>query len=432
MMTDKLKVPANCVDRLLKEGIEKAESNLVLTRKTEINFEGSDFSLMRTTDDVSLRITGIDRNRRASSVVNKTDDSSISKAVTELLDLVESGEPDPAVDIAGFQNEEHLSRGPEEPDANLMYLRLDELVSRSRREYPSLILEQVILDHTLKLRYYVNSNGVKFSSRIGEYTFVAMFTAKEGENTSSFNYSAVCMENLDENLWEMGTTDTLMKQSTGQTVTGDIPETFTGDVIVTPDCLDDFMRTVTNYLDDHPMMTGTSIYKGSLNEKIADVRLTLRSMPLSEDLSGGYFFTPDGFRARNSVIIEKGVLRTFLLSLYGSRKTGLQKAVNSGSFYVVDPGDASFDEMVRSISRGLLLCRFSGGKPASNGDFSGVAKNSYYIENGEIRYPVSETMVSGNIKEMLNSVKDISAETVNKGYSIYPWITFSGITVSGK
>ena len=431
-MNDKQKVPANCVDRLLKEGIEKAESNLVLTRKTEINFEGSNFSLMRTTDDVSLRITGISRNRRASSVVNKTDDSSISQAVSGLLDLVESGEADPAVDIAGFQTAESFSRGPREPDVNLMYSRLDEFASRAGQKYPTLILEQIILDHTSKHRYYVNSNGVEFSSMIGEYTLVAMFTAKEGENTSSFNYSAVSTENLDENLWEMGTMDSLMEQSIGQTVTGEIPETFTGDIIVTPDCLDDFIRTITNFLEDYPMMTGTSIYKDSLNEKIADVRLTLRSMPLSEDLSGGYFFTPDGFRAQNGVIIEDGILRSFLLSLYGARKTGLEKAVNSGSFYVVDPGEASFEEMVKSVDRGLLLCRFSGGNPASNGDFSGVAKNSYYIENGEIKFPVSETMVAGNIKDMLNSVKDISSETVNNGYSIFPWITFTGITVSGK
>ncbi len=54
--------------------------------------------------------------------------------------------------------------------------------------------------------------------------------------------------------------------------------------------------------------------------------------------------------------------------------------------------------MVISIDRGLLLCRFSGGNPFSSGDFSGVAKNSYYIENGEVKYPVSKTVVTGNVK----------------------------------
>jgi len=82
--------------------------------------------------------------------------------------------------------------------------------------------------------------------------------------------------------------------------------------------------------------------------------------------------------------------------------------------------------------KGILLCRFSGGRPSDNGDFSGVAKNSYYIENGEIRYPISETMVNGNIVEMMNNIKQISSERVNSGYHIYPWIKFDGLTVSGK
>jgi len=61
-----------------------------------------------------------------------------------------------------------------------------------------------------------------------------------------------------------------------------------------------------------------------------------------------------------------------------------------------------------------------------------VAKNSYYIEDGEIKYPVSETMIAGNLKDLLKSIKHISRETVNDGGSVFPWITFSGVTISGK
>ncbi len=111
------------------------------------------------------------------------------------------------------------------------------------------------------------------------------------------------------------------------------------------------------------MMTGTSLYKDSLNKSVANEGFTLRSMPVHDDLPGGYFFTDDGFRAENSTIIEGGVLRSFLLSLYGSRKTGLDRSANTGGIYVVDPGTDSFSNMVKSVDRGLLLCRFSGATP---------------------------------------------------------------------
>ena len=117
-------------------------------------------------------------------------------------------------------------------------------------------------------------------------------------------------------------------------------------------------------------------------------------------------------------------------SLLGSNKTQQSRAVNNGGAHIVEPGDKALNDMILEIDKGILLSRFSGGSPSDNGDFSGVAKNSYYIENGEIKYPISETMISGNICEMLNNIKDISKETINDGSSIYPWVQFSGLTIS--
>jgi PmbA protein len=61
-----------------------------------------------------------------------------------------------------------------------------------------------------------------------------------------------------------------------------------------------------------------------------------------------------------------------------------------------------------------------------------VAKNSYLIEDGEIRGPISESMISGNFVDMLKNMTAISREQVDYGFSILPWIAVSGVTVSGK
>ena len=86
--------------------------------------------------------------------------------------------------------------------------------------------------------------------------------------------------------------------------------------------------------------------------------------------------------------------------------------------------------MIKDIDKGIILCRFSGGSPSDNGDFSGVAKNSFYIENGEIKFPITETMISGNIAEMFMNIIDISNDNIDFGYNILPWISFDGITIS--
>jgi PmbA protein len=97
---------------------------------------------------------------------------------------------------------------------------------------------------------------------------------------------------------------------------------------------------------------------------------------------------------------------------------------------IIGPGKTGLDDIVKSVRQGVLLSRFSGGSPSDNGDFSGVAKNSFYIKDGEIQYPISETMVSGNIVDMFHNIKNISKDIVNFGDEIFPWIHFGGITVS--
>ena len=86
--------------------------------------------------------------------------------------------------------------------------------------------------------------------------------------------------------------------------------------------------------------------------------------------------------------------------------------------------------MVADVDKGVLITRFSGGRPSDNGDFSGVAKNSYYIEDGEVKFPLSETMVSGNLAAVLRNICAISRERVDSGSSILPWIRVGGIGIS--
>ena len=264
----------------------------------------------------------------------------------------------------------------------------------------------------------------------GFYSFRATVTAKDGKNSSSMNGSGIYAQQIKQPLYQYADMDAVLKETTEQINTQPLPSKFAGEVIVAPSCLPDFVAFLTGHLRDHYLITENSIFKDKLNEPIADGKFTLHSKPVSDELEAGYFFTDDGHVTQNSTIIEKGVLRTFLLTLYGANKTGRERAVNNGHFFVVDPGNIEFVEMVKSVKKGILLHRFSGGYPSENGDFSGVAKNSYYIEDGEIKYPLIETMVSGNIADLLQSIKNISRERINYGWGIYPWMQVDGVTIS--
>lgn len=421
-----------CVNALVQAGVQKAQCLLQNKEKHELNVASDKLNLFRTTYNTNLYLTAILDQKRGTLSVNKLDQASLEQAVEEVIALAKASEADPAYHIAEQQPSKEFTTGPETPDLDLMYEKLTRFLDYCKTTYPTTIKEEINFDFSIRRSYFQNSNGVDFVAQQGNYNFIVMFTSKEGKNTSSFNYSGFSSKHLDKDLQEFGSIDTLLKQSTEQITTKMLPEKIVGDIIITPDCVYDFIETVTGFLRDYALISGNSIFKDKLNTSIADEKLTLHSKPVSEEIVDGYFFTNDGYEAQNSAIIEDGILQTFLLSLYGSRKTRKPRSVNDGEAYIIEAGETPFEKMIKSVSKGILLCRFSGGNPSDNGDFSGVAKNSYYIENGEIQYPLSETMISGNLATLLKNIRHISQERINFGRVIFPWIQVSDVTISGK
>ena len=165
---------------------------------------------------------------------------------------------------------------------------------------------------------------------------------------------------------------------------------------------------------------------------MADERITISLAPLDERIVCGNRVTGEGFRAENFDVIQNGKLNAFVLGLYASNKLKLPRGRNDSFNVVMAPGDKPIEEIIASIDKGILVGRFSGGQPASNGDFSGVAKNSFLIENGKIGQALSETMISGNMADMLNKLRGISREQVADGMMVLPYLAFDGITISGK
>lgn len=418
------------IDSLKKRGAEKVQCTVMDIEKKELNIDAGEMSLFRTIFNSSVSFTIYKGNCKGSTSINKMDKKSIDIAIENVIELANSSEPDEAYDIADYQPPKSFSSGNKMADMNSMYDRLSEFSDYTKSTYPKVILEQAIIDFTYRKGIFANSNGVNFGLEKGIYNFSPMFTSKDGADTSSFNYTGFSAKDLNKSLKDYGSIDRLLRESEEQVISHQVPGKFNGQIIVTPDCLDDFVATVMDFVTDIPLISGRSVYKDKLNESIADSRFTMHSKPRSNELESNYFITGDGYESKDCTLIEQGILKTFLLGVYGSNKTGLSRSVNDGGAHIIEPGNIAFNDLVKSTKQGVLLSRFSGGNPSDNGDFSGVAKNSYYIENGEVKFPISETMISGNICSMMNNIVEISKERVNFGDCIYPWVQFDGLTIS--
>ena len=419
-------------ESLLKAGAQKTKCILTKKEKNELNVASGEISLFRTTFDTNLSLTAIIDDKQGSISLNKLDKENIDDTAKQVVEMAISSKADKANDIAEKQPSKEFHKEPIKPDLNIMYDRLVEFMDFAKKEHPKTIIEEINFDFTSSHSNFINSNGVDFTTIKGIYSFVVMFTSKDGKKTSSFNYVAHIAKDLDTPFSKCGNIDKLLGESSEQLNTQQVSGKFVGDVIITPECMDNFVGFITRYLYDYPIITKTSVFMEKLGKQIASESFNLHSKPVSDDIAESYFVTSDGYETQDSTVIENGILKTFLLGLYGAKKTEKERAVNQGGCWEIDSGDKTLDEIIKSTKKGIILKRFSGGNPSDNGDFSGVAKNSYYVEDGKVKFPISETMVSGNLVEMMMNISQISKERINSGYHNYPWIKFEGLTISGK
>lgn len=420
------------LDELRKAGSERSQVIAAGSEKQELNVEAGEVFLYRTVINNNLSLRAIRGGRNGSTRVNKLDRNSIEHAVREVMQILEAASPDTAYDIAPPQPKRSFEHGPQRPDQETMHKRLTEMLAECKTRFPTAILEGVHIDHVRSEISFLNSNGVDFESQQGHYGFTAMFTSKEGGKASSFNYTGGSLTSLEKPLLETFGLADLLRQSGEQVHTKSVSDKFSGELILTPYSLPGLLGSYLGYLGDASLIGGTSLFKDKLGQRVASSLLSVKSDPRGAAMATHEFFDGDGFESQPFEIFSEGTLKSFLLSLYGARKTGKEKAKSGGSNLVVATGDTPYSEMLSGVKRGILLGRFSGGRPMENGDFSGVAKNSYYVEDGKILFPVSETMISGNLAQLFAGISQVSRESVAFGSSIYPWMLATGVTISGK
>jgi PmbA protein len=419
------------LDALKKAGADKASCLVNCGRKDEFNIEANKFTLMRTLFNDGLLLKVIKNNRKGIIKINKLDTPSIDQAVLDCVSLAASALPEEAEDIAEKHENKNFDQNINGSSMDKLFSRTKDFIQQLNDEYPKIVMEGMTTDFNSSQNIYVNSNGVEFSSNAEYYQIGTMFSAKDGEKSSSFNDYSACLTSLDKPFMDLDMHRTLLSESEQSLDPRMIKDKFIGKVIVTPACSDMIWDTIINcFLSEYSLLEGTSRWKDALDTKVADSALTFRAVPLNPNIVAGERFTSDGYESKDADIIHGGTLKSFYLSLYGSRKTGKPRTLNSAFNNIeVSAGNIPLEEMIKNVDKGILLNRFSGASPGPSGDVSGVAKNSFMIEKGVITGALKETMVSFNILDILQKI-DISKERCLNGMTILPWCCFDGITIS--
>lgn len=413
--------------------IKKYSYRLVEKETRELSAENGEFSLLRTLFDNNATVSAFKGGKYGVVKGNDFSDEGIDALVQSAVLSAEAAVKDPAHDIAPQQEPAKFRQGCLKPDFGRFFDRTKELLSDIKKEYPKIQIMNVIGEYVKAHSLTRNSNGVDFEETSGEYVVILEFAGHEGDITTSLDYCTVQMKDLEQRIIDTGSLRYHLENAQRQLVQIPLSGKFTGSVMFTPELFAELMfMVIGNYISDGVLIDGTSLWKKKLGKKVADSRLTVTMKSSDKRLVVGERVTADGFRTEDLPIIEKGILKNFQIGLYTSKKIKKPVSRNSSSDLVVNAGTTPKMDMIRSIRSGLIVGGFSGGKPGTNGEFSGVAKNSYYVEDGEIQGAVSEIMINGNLADVLQNIRAISCETLSDGGIVVPYVLVDGIVISGK
>ena len=119
----------------------------------------------------------------------------------------------------------------------------------------------------------------------------------------------------------------------------------------------------------------------------------------------------------NRDYVVDGVLRSYVLSSYSARKLGMETTGNAGGVHnmTVDSGDKSFENLLEQMHTGLLVSELIGqGVNMVTGDYSRGAAG-FWVENGEIQYPVEGITIAGNLKDMFMGIVAVGKDIDYRG-----------------
>jgi PmbA protein len=439
----------NVVSRATRAGATQAEA---------IVREGDEFSTVvrlgavETLKESGSRGMGLRvfiGQRTASTYTSDFTDDGIEKLVSHAVQLARVSSEDP---FAGLPQREEF--GQLKQDLDLYYDDVYSLPSAERIDYAKRA-ESAALSADTRL---TNSDGASFDAAtgrkvlanslgfVGEYrrSYCSVSAVPIAQDTNGamqrdwWFSSARTLKKLDspESVGREAARRTLRRLGARKIATTQVPIVF--DPIVARSIIEHIFEGA----NGDAIYRGSSFFAGKLGKQIASANITVVD---DGTMVGGFGSSPfdgEGVPTRRTVVVDKGVLKSYLLNTYTARKLNMQTTGNAsrglagnpgigaGNFYL-ENGTESPADIIKNVGRGLYVTEFLGfGVNMTTGDYSRGA-SGLWIENGELTYPVEEITVAGNLKEMFKNIVAIGNDLVFRSSVAAPTIRIDGLTVAG-
>lgn len=401
---------------LAKTGTDGAEVAVSKTTGIGVSTRYGEVENVEFNSDGALGITVYHQNRKGSASSTDLSEDGIKRTVQAAIDIARYTSPDP---FAGMADPELLAF--DAPDLDLYHpadLDADRAIELAARA------EQASLKADKRI---TNTEGGSFNSHVGIKVFGNSHGMLQSYCSSRHSLSSCVIAEVDGDmerdyaytvgraLGDLQSPEWVGEECARRTLARLSPRklsTMKAPVL--------FGREVATGLFGHLVgaISGSSVYRKStflldaMGQQILPEWLTINEQP---HLLKGLASTPfdsEGVRTQQRDIIKDGVLQTWLMTSYSARKLGLQSTGHAGGIHnwrIQGQGD-NFEQMLKKLGTGLLVTELMGqGVSGITGDYSRGA-SGFWVENGEIQYPVSEITIAGNLKDMWRNIVTVGSD----------------------
>lgn len=360
-------------------------------------------------------------NRNGSFYTTNLTPQAVVGAVYKAKSLAERLEPDSA---AGLPDKDELAFDP--PDLSLSHPwelspreAIDmaiELESQSRAVDKRIALcDGVSISTYVGQRFFANSLGMKAHYSTSEHSKSVSLVAVEGDSRQAdYEYTHA---RLSDDLWE----NPRLADKVGKKVVSRLGAkqltTRKCPVVFAPSVAKGLLRCFVSAVSGRALYRHSTFLLNSCGEQLFPANIQLRQRPHLEMGMGSAPFDSEGVRTRDFDLVSDGVLQQYVLGSYSARKLGLQTTGNSGGVYnlMIEPTHPDQAAVLAEMGTGLLVTELMGqGINMTTGTYSRGAFG-YWVENGEIQYPVEEITVAGNLKEMFAGMTAVGGDVDGRG-----------------
>ncbi|MEM2118824.1 MAG: TldD/PmbA family protein [Candidatus Bathyarchaeia archaeon] len=410
-----------------KLGVDEAEAFAQNAQTKEIVLERAEIQNERAKTHCGIGIRVIEGKRLGFAFASALSKESIEQACRDACKLAKASLPNP--DWVSLPSRARLPRTPEGVfDEETAEMSVNDVLKLTLKAYDAAkkVDQRVSIDDgrfsVLRGEVAVsNTRGVEAAEKSTLVEGYLVCVAKSGTEVSSMTFEYDIATALkDFSAEKIGR---LAAEKAVASLKPKAVPSFTGQVILDCDpAATVLLQPVINSVNADNVQRGRSLWGGKVGQKVASEKLTLVDDGLLPKGIGSSSFDVEGVPRQKTRLVTAGKLEGFLHNSFTANKEKKKSTGNASrggynmlptvfvSNLIVKAGKKKIEDIIRKVDKGIYVRRFSGNVRPDSGEFSGIAKQASYIEKGEVKHPLKETMISGNAFTALNSIIEVGAE----------------------